>query len=153
MYIMTGHNWELGPWMCERQGCAWMGVGETIGLMDADNSPLAVACFDNYNKVNINVHLAAVSGKRWLNREFLWYCFYYPFVQLGVKRITGIAASSNTEVRKFMLNIGFTLEATLKDAHPDGDLLVYCMTKDNCRWLTLKDSPNELVQRRRTTPT
>lgn len=153
MRIVTGQNDLLGPWMCERQGAKWLGVGECIGLLDDDDSILCVVCFDDYNKANVNMHVASVPGKRWLNREYLWYCFFYPFEQLKVKRITGLVASSNAAARKFDENIGFTLEATLKDAHPDGDLLVYCMTKDNCRWLTLKDSPNELVQRRRTTPT
>lgn len=137
--------------MCERQGVSWLGVGECIGLLDDSDAILAVVCFDEYNKANVNMHVASVPGKRWLNREFLWYCFFYPFEQLKVKRITGLVAFSNMEARRFDENLGFTLEATLKDAHPDGDLLVYCMTKAQCRWLTLKDTPHG--QERRSTTT
>ncbi len=141
MRIMTGADEWLGPWMAERQDAQWTpGAGHIIGLLDDQNEPLCVVMFDQYNKANINMHLAAVPGKRWLNREFLWYCFYYPFCQLGVKRITGLVPASNLQARKFDEHLGFTLEATLKDAHPDGDLLVYCMTKEQCRWLTLKDT-------------
>jgi hypothetical protein len=45
------------------------------------------------------------------------------------------------------------LEATLEAAHPDGSLLVYSMTPEQCRWLprnTLKEPSNVLS--RRTTP-
>jgi len=130
--------------MTERQdGAVWTpGAGSTIGLIDDDGQPMAVACFDNYNEANINMHIAAVPGKRWLTREFLWYCFFYPFEQLKVKRITGIVASNNAAARRFDEHLGFTLEATLKDAHPGGDLLVYCMTREQCRWLTLKEPRN-----------
>ena len=62
-----------------------------------------------------------------------------------MKRITGIVASSNEAARKFDEHLGFELEAILLGAHPDGDLLVYKMTADKCRWL--KDLPYEHVCR------
>lgn len=142
--IVIGENEWLGPWMTTRQdGAVWVpGAGHTIGLIDDNNQPIAVVYFDNYNEANVNMHIAAEPGKRWLTREFLWYCFFYPFEQLKVKRITGLVASNNAAARKFDEHIGFTLEATLKDAHPGGDLLVYCMRREQCRWLTLKDTRN-----------
>ena len=141
--IVTGQDHILGPWMCERQkGAQWFpGSGVCIGLMEGDEI-LCVVMYDNYNSANVNMHVASVPGKRWLVREYLWYCFYYPFEQLKVKRITGLVDSSNTEARKFDENLGFTLEATLKAAAPAGDMLVYCMTKQSCRWLHLKDKRN-----------
>jgi len=84
------------------------------------------------------MHCASDGSRHWLNRDFLWFVFYYPFKQLGVKRITSPIPSNNTEAQKFIENIGFELEATLQDAHPDGDLLIYKMTPDMCRWLVLK---------------
>lgn len=152
--IVTGQDEWLGPWMTARQdGATWVpGAGHTIGLIDdKTQQPLCVVLYDNFNQANVNMHLAAVPGKRWLNREFLWYCFYYPFMQLGVKRVTGIVAASNLEARKFDENLGFTLEATLEDAHPDGDLLIYKMTREQCRWLHLKEPKHGKEQR--TTPT
>ena len=74
-----------------------------------------------------------------MNREFLWYCFYYPFEQLQVKKILGLVESDNAEARKLDEHLGFTLEATLKDAAPKGDLLIYSMTRDQCKWLSLTE--------------
>jgi hypothetical protein len=39
---------------------------------------------------------------------------------------------------RFIEHIGFILEATLKDCAPKGDLLIYTMAKDQCKWLNLK---------------
>ena len=73
-----------------------------------------------------------------MNREFLWFCFYYPFEQLRVNKILGLVESTNLEAQRLNEHLGFTLEATLKDAAPKGDLLIYSMKRDQCKWLDLK---------------
>jgi hypothetical protein len=73
-----------------------------------------------------------------MNREYLWYCFHYPFEELKVHKILGLVESDNLEAQKLDEHLGFTLEATLKSAAPKGDLLIYSMTRDQCKWLNLK---------------
>lgn len=139
--VISGNEEFLGPWLAEKQGITWVpGSGVTLGLIADSGEILAVVAFDEYNGANLGMHVAAVPGSHWLNREFLWYSFFYPFEQLRCKRITTVVASCNSQVRRFMENLGFTLEATLKDAHPEGDLLIYVMFKAQCRWIKhLKD--------------
>lgn len=137
--ILTGRDSIVGPWVCARAGGTWsVGRGATVGLLDSGKGLVAGVLYEDYNRANLLMHVAAVPGKAWLCREYLWFCFHYPFVQLGCKRITGIVPSVNTQAREFDERLGFTLEATLKDAHPEGDLLVYKMTKQDCRWLNIK---------------
>lgn len=137
--MVTGQDAVIGPWICKIAGGEWCpGRGVTIGLMDDTGDLIAGVLYEDYNQANITMHIAAVPGRRWLCREFLWFCFYYPFEQLGCKRVTGLVAASNLEARRFDEHLGFQLEATLEDAHPDGDLLVYKMRKEDCRWLQLK---------------
>lgn len=139
MKIITGVDSLVGPWVCQRAGGDWApGRGVTIGLAHPEKGLVAGVLYEDWNGANILGHVAAVPGRMWLNREFLWFCFHYPFEQLGVKRITGIVPSSNLEARRFDESLGFELEATLKDAHPTGDLCVYVMTKEKCRWLALR---------------
>ena len=107
---------------------------QAIGL-EEDGELIAGVLFDNYNGASICMHVAALPGKRWMTKEYLWYCFHYPFNELKVKRITGLVAESNLEARRFDEHIGFELETRLKDACPDGDMLVYVLWKDNCRFL------------------
>lgn len=117
--------------------------GRGVGLVEIDeqtnSGQLVAGCwFEKWNGVNLNIHIAAVPGRRWMTREFLWYCFHYAFNECGCKRVTGLVPASNMDARRFDEHLGFEHEATLKDAAPDGDLLVYVMWKDKCRWLKLK---------------
>lgn len=137
--IIVGADSWVGPWVCERAGGVWTpGRGVAIGLATDTGELRAGVLFEDYNGANLLMHVAAVPGRTWLHREFLWYCFYYPFMENGCKRVTGIVPSTNLEARRFDEHLGFTLEATLKDAHPDGDLCVYVMRKEDCRWLNLQ---------------
>jgi hypothetical protein len=105
-----------------------------IGVME-DGRILAGVKLDQWNGASICMHVAAIPGKRWMTRELLFASFDYPFNQLGVRKILGLVSASNTAARAFDEHLGFEVEATLKDAAPDGDLLVYSMTRDRCRFL------------------
>lgn len=114
---------EYGNFGCA-QGIGWAENGDLI----------AGVAYNEYNGVNCCMHVAAI-GKRWLKRQYLWACFDYPFNQLKVKRVTGLVGEGNLQARKFDEHLGFDLEATFKGAHPTGDLLVYVLWKDKCRWI------------------
>ena len=106
-----------------------------IGL-EKDGELIAGVVYDNYTKATIFMHIAAKPGRKWLTRNFLWYMFHYPFVELGVKRVTGIIPVSNKDSINFANGLkGARLEALLKDAHPDGDMAIYCMFKQDCKYL------------------
>lgn len=117
--------------------------GRGVGLLEVDEETneveLVAACwFEKWNGANMHMHIAAKPGRRWMSREFLRYVFHYPFNECGCKRVTGYVEASNLDARRFDEHIGFKLEATLKDAAPGGDMLVYVMFKDECRWLKMK---------------
>lgn len=139
MRLLTQADNLVGPWVATRTGGTWQpGRGTTIGLIHPHKGLVAGVLYEDWNGANVCMHVAAIPGRYWLNREFLWYAFFYPFVQLKVKRITGIVPSCNLDARKFDEKLGFELEAILSDAHPQGDLMVYRMTADKCRWLQLR---------------
>jgi hypothetical protein len=122
----------------EKTNGSWVpGRGSTIGLL-AGNAIAACSYFTDCNGASIVLHCGG-EGRVWLNREFLWYTFYYPFEQLKVNKIISPVESTNLDCIKFIKHIGFRLEATLKDASPKGDLLLFTMTKEQCRWLSLKE--------------
>jgi RimJ/RimL family protein N-acetyltransferase len=83
------------------------------------------------------MHVAAVEGKRWLNRAYLRACFAYPFVQLGCRRITGMVAADNEAALRLDFHLGFEYETQLKDALPSGDLLLLVMWREKCRWINI----------------
>ena len=124
----------VGRFVARELGITAWSAPMGIGLME-DGEMIAGVVYDYFNGRNICMHVAAVEGKRWMTREFLWYSFYYAFVELGVDRITGLVPESNMAARRFDEHLGFTLETRLKDAHPEGDVLVYKMMKQDCRFL------------------
>lgn len=107
-----------------------------VGL-EENGELIAGVVYDYWNGASICMHVAGI-GKRWLTREYLWYCFHYPFEELKVRRITGLVPESNMEARRFDEHLGFKLETRLKDAHPDGDILVYAMFREDCRFLGIR---------------
>jgi hypothetical protein len=138
--ILVGHEEVFGPWLMDRISGQWIpGRGSVIGLWEDGIGPIAACLYESCNGASILGHLAGV-GRKWMNREFLWYCFHYPFEELKVNKILGLVESDNLEARKLDEHLGFRLEATLENAAPNGDLLIYSMTKDQCKWLSLKGS-------------
>ena len=136
--ILTQEDQIFGPWLARQTGFEWVpGKGSTIGLLELGVGPVAATYFESFNGASILMHCAGI-GKKWLNREFLWYSFYYPFEELGVRKIISPVESSNTECVKFIKHIGFRLEATLKDASPQGDLNLYTLCREDCKWLSLR---------------
>lgn len=136
--LLVKHDHIVGPWVAERTGGMWIAQSSsTVGLVDDEKGLIAGVIYQDFNGANISMHVAAMPGARWMTREFLWAVFHYPFEQLNCKRVTGLVADTNLAARRFDEHLGFSLEATLKDAHPEGDLLVYAMHKQDCRWLHL----------------
>lgn len=126
---------RIGPWVCERAGGEWLaGRGTAIGL-ERDGKLVAGTLFEDFNGANVVMHVAAEPGRQWLNLTYLNRCFDYPFNQLGVRRVTGIVPSVNTDALRFDKHLGFTQEAVLEGAHPEGDLIVLRMTREECRWI------------------
>lgn len=106
-----------------------------IGL-ERDGEIIAGVVYDYYTGSNVCMHIAAIPGRKWMTKEFLRMIFYYPFAQLGVKRLSGIIAESNHDSVRFAKKLaGAKLEARLKDAHPDGDMLIYVMFREDCKYL------------------
>lgn len=135
--IVTDQPDRVAEFVGDSLGVSGFANYTAIGLED-DGELIAGVLFDYYNGASINMHVAAIPGRRWLTREYLRFCFWYPFEQLGCKRITGLVPASNKDAQRFDEHLGFELEATLKDAAPDGDVLVYRMFRDQCKWLQIK---------------
>jgi RimJ/RimL family protein N-acetyltransferase len=108
-----------------------------IGLANELGDLIAGVIFDNYTRQNINLHVAAI-GRRWMTKEFLCEVFRYPFIQLGVQRVTGLVPITNGRAVNFDLRLGFTHEGTMRAFLPDGeDLLILGMLREECRWLNI----------------
>lgn len=119
--------------------------GTGVGSL-RDGQLVGGVLFEDYNGASMMIH-AAGSDSRWLTRQFLRVMFSYAFEQVKVRKLIAPVASGNTHCQQFIKSVGFVHEATLGDAHPDGALILFTMTKSQCRWLSLKGTSNGQVLR------
>jgi RimJ/RimL family protein N-acetyltransferase len=125
---------RVGEWVLARAGGKFLPeIAQAIGL-EKDGELIAGAVFESWNGAVVYAHLA-IANKYGLNREFLKFGFSYAFNQIKAKKIVGLVASTNLDAIKLDENFGYVLEATIKDGVPDGDMLIYTMTKEQCRFL------------------
>lgn len=116
------------------------GAAQGIGLQrwkDGAWQLIAGVAYAEFNGPNVVCHIASDGTKLWLNRQYLWTIFDYPFNQLKVDRITVCVGEGNKDSRRFVEHLGFELEAQLSGAHPTGDLMIYMLRKPRCKWLNL----------------
>lgn len=124
---------RVGPWVCERAGGTWIpGRGTAIGRL-VNGELVAGVLYEDFTGPNVVCHIAGVGN--WATRGYLGVIFHYPFVQLGVKRITVPVCSTNLRCIALVKRMGFTMEARLLRATPGGHLLLFAMFKDECRFL------------------
>ena len=106
-----------------------------LGL-ERDGELIAGVVYEGYNGVIVWMHVAAKPGAKWMTREYLRYCFYYPFEELGCKRVSGSVDASNLMARRFDEHLGFKQEAVLEGAASDGgDVILYVMRREDCRYV------------------
>jgi hypothetical protein len=135
----------VGSWVAAQTGGDWhKGMGQGIGLVDPEHGIVAGVSYVECNGASVLCHIA-VKGR--MVPEFLDVIFRYPFEDLGCSKLLGLVASSNLQARRLNEHFGFVPEATLKEAHPDGDLIIYTMTRSQCRWLNLREKRRGKVQR------
>lgn len=79
-------------------------------------------------------------------RKLLWAAFDYPFNQLGLQTVLGIVNSKNEQAMKFDRHLGFKELLRLDGQHEDGgDLIVFAMDKDECRWIKENEDETRMV--------
>lgn len=127
-------------WVQARGDVSDFGPAVGIGLV-RHGKLVAGVLYNGYTKGAICMHIATDETRCWLNRDYLWMCFHYPFVQLGCRRVTGLVDEHNLRARRFNEHLGFELETRMEGATSDGDLLVYRLWKEDCRFLTLRSDP------------
>ena len=111
----------------------WSGYYVAIGF-EQEGEIQGGVVFTNCTPTNVN---AAIVLEAPLTRQFLRAVFFYPFLQLKVKRISALVDASNERSLNLTRKLGFKQEGRLREAAPDGgDTLVFGILKSECRYLT-----------------
>jgi RimJ/RimL family protein N-acetyltransferase len=112
-------------------------VDKCVSRLDRNGNFIGGFILTNFTGASIMVHMAGVGG-HWCSPLLMWVLFDYCFEQLGVKKVLCTVGSSNIASLQQVQRAGFTHEYTIEDAIPDGDLILFSMLRQNCRWLNLR---------------
>jgi RimJ/RimL family protein N-acetyltransferase len=106
-----------------------------IGL-ERDGELVAGVLYEQHNGPNVMMHVASDGSRHWMTPAYMAACFRYPFLQLGVNRVSGLVRADNKDAQRFDEALGFKAEGVLREAASDGaDLILYGMLKRECRYL------------------
>lgn len=109
-----------------------------IGL-ERDGELIAGVIVEGYTGKAVWMHVAAIPGRRWLNRRYIHTVFGYVFGQLKVDHVFGWVPAENAEARRFDEHLGFKKVTELQGAGLDGgDVLIYRLDRADCRFLDQK---------------
>jgi RimJ/RimL family protein N-acetyltransferase len=119
---------------------------EVISRVENGNL-LGGVIYENYTGPggSIEAHIAALAP-RWLNRDFLYIMFDYPFRQLDCKQAFVRVDVRNDKSLNWCLSLGFKEYCRIEDVFPHGDMILLRMKRDECRFLNLK--PRTVFSRR-----
>lgn len=137
-------------WIAARIGGHPGNTAVPIGLVETETGELVAGVFyHDWSGPNV-VMAVAGEGSTWMTREYLRYCFYYPFVQLDCERITALIDEYNEASINLVKRLGFREEARLHRAAKGGyDLIIFVLWREECRWHKLKRTDNGQVERTR----
>lgn len=116
-------------------------AGDVVIAREEEGELLGGIVYRGYTGRSICGHIAGFHP-RWINKDLIWVCFHYPFVQLGCESIFGEIRSSNLKILDFSQKLGFYTVARIEGVFPgtsgDSDLIITRINRDDCRWLKIK---------------
>lgn len=107
-----------------------------MAVIKNDKIIAAVIYTDYQPKLSIEMSVASVD-KTWATRHNLKAFFKYPFIDLGVKRVTTLCSANRRDLIMFNKRLGFKPEGYHREAdYHGGDSVSFGMLKDECKWLS-----------------
>jgi RimJ/RimL family protein N-acetyltransferase len=112
------------------------GADRVIARVSPEGKLFGGCVYREFTRASISVHIAGFT-KHWASRDLLWVGFHYPFIQLGVQKLFATIPDYNTDSLEIAKKMGFKYETRISEVFVDGDMLIYSMKRDDCRYLEL----------------
>ena len=100
-----------------------------------NDGQIAAAVVYDITRCDAQMSVASDGSRRWITKQFLRDVFLYPFVQLGLQRVTVMARESNHAALAMNLRLGFVPEGRLRKYFGDEDGILLGMLRSECRHL------------------
>ena len=131
--VTTENQEELRTWLSKIGNFQYPQETMCIGSIKNDEL-VGVTGFNNFATHSCQIHVAA-TDVQFLTREYLNCVFDYGFNKLKVKVILAPICKDNVKSLNLCRKLGFEQVADIPYGHPNGDLIVVAMKRNQCRWL------------------
>ena len=126
---------RLKAWASERYAdAAVCGDVHSMG-MEIDGELVVVVLFNDFSPWSCSMHVVSDGTRRWCSKGFLAAAFAYPFLQLGLHRVTAYVPAKNIDAVVLDTKLGFRFEGRMVEALGDDDLIVLGLLRRDCIWL------------------
>ena len=142
--IVTNIDDYVRAWVAKRIGINGFGPSTAIGVQ-RDGQLIAGAVYHDYRDGQIEASIASDSP-RWATRSVLYSLFAYPFIQCDANRLLVTCDESNDKAMKMNKQLGFTPEGILRQMYYPNDAIIWGMLKDECKWITKKETEHGKVK-------
>lgn len=127
------HGKHIGEWVALQMGGLFdVEHSQAIGLQ-RNGELVAGIIYENWNGKSVVCHIA-IRGR--ITPEFLSVISQYAYVQCGAHKIIAPASSDNRRSVDMLRKMGFREECRIRNAQPGGDICLFTMTKDSCKYLS-----------------
>lgn len=136
--IDRGMVWEIvtgspvGQWVTARVGGILNEPGSAAIGLEHNGVLVAGVLYEHWNRKSLWCHIA-IEGR--MTPRFLAVIFDYAFNVCGVDKAIAPVGSDNLKSVALVTKMGFTEEGRLSNAQPNGDIILFTMTRDACRYL------------------
>ena len=131
--IVTENQSYLREWLSEVGKYDYSQNTACIG-QEKDGKLIAVVGYNSFLPNSCQMHIAS-TDVLWPTKDFLFAVFDYPFNKLKVKVIIAPICKGNVKPFNMCRKLGFEQVADIPYGHPDGDLIVVAMKRNQCKWL------------------
>ena len=132
MFFEITSDHEAGHWTASKvNGGYHQERSRSIGLKK-DGEFVAGVIYENWHGKSITCHIAVIGR---ITPAYLFAIFDYPFNVCKVGKMIAPVNSANIASIIFVKKMGFQEEARIIDAMADGDMVIFTMPKERCKYL------------------
>ena len=141
LVVVYGQEHEIENWVARNLPYvkeAGFGPAQSLGICK-ESEIIAGVIYHRFLGHDIEMSIYTTSPK-WCSKRILKLIFEYPFIQLGVKRITATIPVSYHKAHRLVTNLGFQKEGRMRYGFDQEDAVIYGLLKEECHFIEEREN-------------
>jgi hypothetical protein len=112
-----------------------------LARLNADMAICGVVAYNGFVGKVCTMHVAGDETRRWIDRQYLYLAFHYPFEVCKLNTIIAPVGAKNASALRLDRKLGFRDVYRIKNGWDENeDLILLEMKRIDCRWLEMKNA-------------